>query len=312
MRVIFMGSPEFALPTLDALHQSKHEVVAVYSQPPKPANRGHKMTPCPVHAYAEEHNIPVHTPQTLKRDAPQKEFAEHKPDIAVVVAYGLMLPKEILDTPTHGCINLHPSLLPRWRGASPIQRPIMAGDTETAATIMQMDEGWDTGDILLYKKVPITQTTTTPDMQETLATLGAELIIATLVGIENNLLKPIKQDDAAATHAAKLSKEDSAIDWKRPAAEIERHIRALQPWPGSTFRFKDEQIKVLKAMPIDQSFRGKPGEVLTDESITGGKFWVVCGQNILQINDVQRPSRKPMPIADMLKAFPIGDGDILG
>lgn len=314
MRIIFMGSPAFALPTLKALQAAGHEIVAVYTQPPRPANRGQRLTPCAVHEYAESQNLTVITPESLKGDATQKTLAAFNADIGVVVAYGLILPKAVLGMTKHGFLNLHPSLLPRWRGAAPIQRPLLEGDTETAATIMQMDEGCDTGDILLYKKIPIVGDATTTSLQDTLGALGAELMVAALVGLQHNMLKPIKQDNKLATYAAKLEKEDGKIEWKSmPAVHIVRMVRALNPWPGVFFTYGGENIKILKARALDTAYRIKPGEALTDKDVTGGEtFCIGTRDGMLCIDEIQRPSRKPTDAETFLRSLGIPEGTIFG
>ncbi len=312
MRVIFMGSPDFALPTLKALQVAGHEVVAVYSQPPKPAHRGQKLTPCPVHAYAEAQGLAVYTPESLKSEEAHKTFAHLQADVAVVVAYGLLLPKAILQAPRYGCLNLHPSLLPRWRGAAPIQYPIWHGDAQTAVCIMQMDEGWDTGDILLYKKIPLPADITTPVLQQQLAELGAELMVQALVGLQHQLLKPIKQSAEGVTYAKKLSKEDSKINWKRPAIEIERQVRALNPWPSCFFLYKSEQIKLLQAEAVDLSPKATSGEVLLDPGISGDSLLIRCGEGCLKITQAQRPNRSAMDGQTLAKSLNMQDGDRLG
>jgi methionyl-tRNA formyltransferase len=314
MRIIFMGSPAFALPTLQALQSAGHEIVAVYTQPPRPANRGQKITPCAVHEYAESQGLNVLTPENFKSEAAQKQLADFNADVGVVVAYGLILPKTILSATKYGFLNLHPSLLPRWRGAAPIQRPLLEGDTETAATIMQMDEGCDTGDILLYKKIPITPESTTASLQDELGQLGAELMVHALVGLEHKLLKPIKQNDKDFTYAAKLEKEDGKIEWKAmPAVHIDRMVRALNPWPGVHFTYGGEQIKILKASVAESTYRAKPGEVVTSPEVTGGApLCVGTRDGMLRIDEIQRPSRKPATAEEFLRGLSIPEGTIFG
>lgn len=311
MRVVFMGSPAFALPTLQALMDARHEIVGVYCQSPKPAGRGQKLTPCPVQAFADEHDFPVFSPAKL-RGAETEHIALLEPDIIVVVAYGLILPKAILDIPPYGCINLHPSLLPRWRGPSPIQRPIIAGDTETAATIMRMDEGCDTGPVLLYKKVPIPADTNTAQMQDTLAVLGAELMVAALAGLQLGVIKPQPQSAEGVTYAPKLDKEEGKLDWKRPAVELERLIRGLNPWPMAYFDYNGERIKVFKATVVPSEYRIPPGEVVQDQQVTQGALCVGTRDGLLRLDELQRPGRKPMLTEEFLKGFSIPEGSTLG
>lgn len=312
MRIIFMGSPAFALPTLAALIKAKHEIVAVYSQPPRPAHRGKKTTPCPVHAFAQEQGLTVVTPQRLSMEQRIKEFEEFKPDIAVVVAYGLILPKAILDIPRYGCINVHPSLLPRWRGASPIHRPIIAGDEVTGVTIMQMDEGCDTGPILLYQKVPIGPEETAETMTESLSQLGAELCVAAIVGLERGIVKPITQPDEGALYARKLDKDEGHLQFhKLSATKLERLIRGVQPWPGAYFNYKGERIKVLKAQVVDSNARVKPGEIATAPEISDGQLWIGCREGILQMDRLQRANRAPMDADELMRGFIFEDGDVI-
>lgn len=307
-----MGSPAFAIPTLDALIKAKHEIAAVYCQAPKPAGRGQKITPCPVHAFAEQNNLPVVTPQHFYHQSSIQKFRDFQPDIAVVVAYGLILPKSILEIPKYGCINLHPSLLPRWRGATPIQRPIIAGDKETAATIMKMDEGCDTGPVLLYKKVPITDETTTADLQEKLSHLGAELMVHTIVGLQAGIIKPITQAKEGVTLAPKLNKDDGRLEWQRPAADLDRLVRGLNPWPAAFFDFGGERIKVHKAKVIEFNHITRPGEVVLDHTVSGmSEPCVATGIGLLRLDILQRPNRKPMTAAEVLSALSIKDGTIL-
>lgn len=312
MKIIFMGSPAFAIPSLEALIKAGHEIVAVYSQPPKPAGRGQKITPCPVHAFAESKNIPVVTPQHFYHSTSVDKFKSFQPDAAVVVAYGLILPKSILQIPRYGCLNLHPSLLPRWRGATPIQRPIIAGDKETAATIMQMDEGCDTGPILLYKKVPITDDCTTVSMQDKLSTLGAELMAHALAGLQAGIVKPRLQSTEGATHAPKLRKEEGQIDWTRPAIEIDRLVRGLNPWPLAYFDFGGERIKIHKAKAISFNHPVKYGEVITDPTISGiSEPCVGTGDGLLRLDILQRPNRNAVAATEVMNTLGIKDGTML-
>src|SRR3984885_4410986 len=230
MRIAFMGSPDFAVPALRALHHAGHDIAAVYCQPARPAGRGHAVRRCPMHVAADELGLPVRTPARLRNDAEaQTAFGTLNLDAAVVAAYGLILPQAMLDAPQRGCLNIHASLLPRWRGAGPIQAAILAGDSETGITIMQMEAGLDTGPMLLRQGLPITPTTTTADLHDTLAALGATLILDVLASPPT----PIPQSDADATYAPKITREDGRIDWTQPAAAIDRRIRAFDPWPGT-------------------------------------------------------------------------------
>ena len=288
LRLAFMGTPVFSVPALEAIVQSGHEVEAVYTQPPRPANRGKKETPSAVHVAAEKLGIPVRHPQSLKSEEEWKAFADLRLDAAVVVAYGLILPKPILEAPRLGCLNIHASLLPRWRGAAPIQRAILAGDDETGVSIMQMDEGLDTGPVLLEEPVPIYHRTTARDLHDDLSALGARLIVEALDSFASGTINPISQSDAGVTYAEKLRKEEGRLDWDRPAAELDRRIRALTPWPGCFFEFRGERIKVLKAIPVAPSDEASAGTLLDKDGT------VACGLGSLKLNQVQRPGRGPV------------------
>jgi methionyl-tRNA formyltransferase len=297
LRLAFMGSPDFAVPALRALHDAGHQIAAVYCQPPKPAGRGQKETPCPVHRAALELGLPVRHPARLKRDeAAHAAFAGLDLDVAVVAAYGLILPKVMLDAPRRGCLNIHASLLPRWRGAGPIQAAILAGDTETGITIMRMEEGLDTGPMLLAEAVPISPTTTTPELHDTLAALGARLILRALA--ENPVATP--QPEEGVTYAPKLAKEDGRLDWTQPAEALERRIRALNPWPGTFFMLKGEAIRVSAAAL--EAGEGSPGEALDDAGL------IACGQGAVRLRRLQRPGRAAMAAEAFLRGLPIPAG----
>ena len=284
MKLAFMGSPEFAVPALRALHTAGHEVACVYSQPPRPAGRGHALTPCPVHRAALELGLPVRTPARVKRDtAEHAAFSALDLDVAVVAAYGLILPAAMLDAPKRGCLNIHASLLPRWRGAAPIQAAILAGDTETGITVMQMEEGLDTGPMLLREATPITAHTRTPELHNTLAEIGARLIVRALA--ENP--PATQQPDKGATYAAKLTRDDGRIDWSHDAAQLDRQVRALNPWPGTFTQFAGETLKILAATPTDGA--GAPGEILD------AQFTVACAAGALRLDRVQRAGRPAIP-----------------
>lgn len=302
MRIVYMGTPDFAVPPLRALIDAGHQVICIYTQPPRPAGRGQREQISPVHEEAVRRGIPVRTPVSLRSEGAQKDFAALKPDVAVVAAYGLILPKGILGAPPYGCINIHASLLPRWRGAAPIQRAILAGDSETGITIMQMDEGLDTGPMLIQAKRAIGPTTTAQDLHDSLATLGAETIVAALEKLQPGLLKAQPQPDGA-THAPKLTREEGRLDWKRPAAELERQVRAFTPWPGAWFEHDGERIKVLAAS-VAQG-KGAPGTVLDD------KLTVACGDGALSIAHVQRAGKGPLDAEAFLRGYPIARGTSL-
>ncbi|MCB4820707.1 methionyl-tRNA formyltransferase [Roseicella aerolata] len=301
MRLAFMGSPDFAVPALHALHGAGHEIAAVYCQPPRPAGRGQKETPCPVHRAALALGLPVRSPARVRKDvAEHAAFAALDLDAAVVAAYGLILPKPMLEAPRRGCLNIHASLLPRWRGAAPIHAAILAGDAESGVTIMQMEEGLDTGPMLLKGAVPIGPRTTTPELHDALADLGARLILRALAEAP----PPMPQPEAGVTYAAKLTKEDGRLDWVQEAAALDRRVRALNPWPGTFFRHGGEAIRVLAAEPAAGG--GAPGTVL-DEAAT-----IACGSGALRLLRLQRPGRGPLPAADFLRGFPLPPGTLLG
>jgi methionyl-tRNA formyltransferase len=295
LKLAFLGSPAFSVPALHALHAAGHEILRVYSQPPRPAGRGHAVMRSPVHAAAEAMGLTVRTPARVRRDeAEHAAFAALDLDAAVVVAYGLILPAPMLNAPRLGCINIHASLLPRWRGAAPIQAAILAGDRESGVTIMRMDEGLDTGPMLLRGVVPITARTTAPDLHDALSGLGARLIVQALA----DMPPAVPQPEAGATYAAKLSKDDGRIDWRRDAASLDRQVRALNPWPGTFGQLGAETIKVLAAHPVAGS--GPAGKIL-DPQLT-----VACGAGALRLDRVQRPGRPAMSGADLLRGIPGG------
>ncbi len=269
LRIVFMGTPDFAVPALKALHAAGHEIVGVYTQPPRPKGRGQAVQPSPVHRYAQENGIPVFHPASLKDPAVQLEFTSQRADVAVVAAYGLILPKAVLDSPKYGCINIHASILPRWRGASPIQRAIWAGDAETGITLMQMDKGLDTGAIIAVEKIPVTGKTTASSLHDELAVLGGAMIVRAMAELmAGGGLKSTPQDDDEATYASLLKKEDGHIDWSHSAAMIDRQIRALNPWPGTWTEFEGQRLKILAAEPAPASV-GRPG-VIVDKNGTVG------------------------------------------
>ncbi len=304
MRIVFMGTPVFAVPTLAALHKAGHEVVAVYSQPPRPAGRGQKDTPSPVHKYATENNIPVFTPTSLKDEKVQAEFAAHKADIAVVVAYGLLLPKPILDAYPRGCITVHPSLLPRWRGAAPIQRTIMAGDTMTGICIMQMDEGMDTGDILHCEEGFSTEGLNAGDLHNLLSEEAGPLVLLTLEGLKEGNITPRKQSEVGVTYAKKISKEEGRIDWTKSATDIANQIRGLAPSPGAYFLYGDEKIKIFNATVNEQS--EKKAGTLIDDQLT-----ISCGSGTIKPTELQRPGKKRLPLKTFLSGFSFNVGDMV-
>ncbi len=300
LRLAFMGTPAFAVPALHALHAAGHHIAAVYTQPPRPAGRGNASTRSQVHVAAEMLGLPVRTPARLRRDAGEHAaFAALDLDAAVVAAYGLILPQPMLDAPRRGCLNIHASLLPRWRGAGPIQAAVLAGDSETGITVMQMDAGLDTGAMLLRQAVPIGPRTTAAGLHNTLAALGARMIVQTL----HDAPPPAPQPEEGATYAPKLTRDDGRLDWTQPAEALDRRVRALTPWPGTWALFGTEVVKVLDAAPDAGS--GPPGVVLDD------KLLVACGDGALRLLRVQRPGRAPMDAAALLRGFPVPPGTVL-
>lgn len=293
-----MGSPEFSVAALIKLAQAGHEIVAVYCQPPKPKDRGHTVQKGAVHLAAEALGLKVYTPKSLRNEDEQALFKSHSADLAIVVAYGLILPKPILEAPKLGCINIHASLLPRWRGAAPIHRAILEGDKETGITIMQMDEGLDTGAMLSMKSLPITEKTTTTSLHDQLSAMGAELIISTLEILTD--ITPTPQPTAGVTYAHKLVKNEGHLDWNLSAVELKRKIAALNPWPGTWLEHNGIAIKVLEATIIPIS--GKPGAFLQ----TPEHPWVVCcGKDALSLQKVQKPGSKALETAEFLRGYPV-------
>ena len=301
MRIIFMGSPDFAVPTLDALVDAGHEVICVYTQPHRPAGRGKGERPTPVDERAGELGIEVRCPKSLKGEAEQEAFAELEADVAVVAAYGLILPQPILDAPLLGCLNVHASLLPRWRGAAPVQRAIMAGDEATGVTIIQMEAGLDTGPMLLKRAVEV-EDKNTAQLTDELAQLGATMMAEVLNDLPR--FEPIPQPDEGATYASKISKEEARIDWRRPAAELARHVQGLAPFPGAWFEFNGERIKVLGAEPVPDG-RHSPGLVLDDD------LTVSCASGALRPLLLQRAGKAAMGAEDLLRGFAIPSGSVL-
>lgn len=299
-----MGTPHFALPSLRALHEAGHNIVAVYTQPPRPAGRGQKETPSPVHQYALEHNLPIHTPVSLKTPEAQATFASHKANAAIVTAYGLLLPKPILDAYPLGCLNVHPSLLPRWRGAAPLQRTIMAGDKETAIVIMQMNEGLDTGDMLLVKKYPIADGATAGQLHDDLAEEAGPLLLQTLDGLATGTITPTPQSEQGVLYAKKITKEETALDFTRPATELRQHILGLSPAPGATFTLNGQTIKAYDAEVM--SATGTPGTVLDDQ------LTIACGKNALRLTIIQYPGKKRLSATESLHGHPIPKGTKVG
>ena len=296
LRIAFMGTPDFSVPALAALHEGPHEVVCVYSQPPRPKGRGHKVQLSPVHAYAEENGIVVYPPKSLKKQAEQDEFAAQNLDVAIVAAYGLILPKAVLEAPKYGCINIHASLLPRWRGASPIQRSIWEGDAQSGVTLMQMDEGLDTGPEIMKQSVPITSETTAQSLHDTLSSLGATMVVEAMDTLaENEKLTSTPQDDSQSTYAPLLKKEDGAIDWTQSAEQIDRQIRSLNPWPGTYTGEGDNRFKIHKADLSKEKTDQPPGKIIDK------KGNIACGNGtVLTLKTIQPAGKKAMDFASAL------------
>ncbi len=294
MKIIFMGTPHFAVPTLQSL-TTKHEVVAVYTQAPKPAGRGQKETFSPVHEFAIQAGIPVCTTRTLRNEAAQEAFHNIEADVAIVVAYGLIIPKAILNIPKHGFINIHPSLLPFYRGAAPMQRTILAGETETAMCIMQMDEGIDTGDILAIKKIPLATDTNFVDLSNRMANLGAEMLLEVLDNIDS--IKPLKQP-IEGSYANKIAKEEGELNWQEDSQILLRKVLAFNPWPGTYFLSAQEKIKVLSAKAHGLEHHFTPGTIIDEKECI-----IACKKGAFQPTIMQRPGKKPMDAKELLRGY---------
>lgn len=299
MRLIFMGTPEFSVPVLAALIDAGHEIICVYSQPARKSGRGQKVTPTPVHRFAQDQGIEVRTPLSLKGEDEQLAFAQLNADCAVVVAYGLLLPKSILEAPKFGCLNAHASILPRWRGAAPIQRAIEAGDDVSGVTIMQMDEGLDTGDMLLVQPVEITKTTTAQNLHDELCVESARLVLEALRALEGGFTKPQVQPVEGVTYAKKLDKKESQIDWMQTAQEIDQRIRAFSPWPGCWFAHEGERIKIREACVLDEPC-GEPATRLEAEGLV-----IACTEGSLKLKTVQRSGKGPTNVDSFLRGYDI-------
>ncbi|RYY02860.1 MAG: methionyl-tRNA formyltransferase [Gammaproteobacteria bacterium] len=314
LKIIFAGTPEFAAEHLKALIRSRHKVIAVYSQPDRPAGRGKKLTASPVKEVALANDIPVHQPLNFKSDEAKAELAALNADLMVVVAYGLILPKAVLDTPRLGCINVHASILPRWRGAAPIQRAIEAGDTETGVTIMQMDVGLDTGDMLIKAFCPILATDTGGSLHDRLLTIGTPALLEALDQIQADQINPIKQDDSLSNYALKLSKEEAALNWQLSALDLERKVRAFNPFPVAHTKpagaNDDARIRVWAAKATDATTNSQLGSIT---QITGDGLWVACAQGQLILEQLQLPGKKAMNVGEILRGHPdlFKVGDIL-
>ncbi len=305
MKIIFAGTPQFAATALEALLAHHFDVAAVLTQPDRPAGRGMRLAPGPVKQLALARGLPVLQPASLKQPDIQRELAVIAADVMVVAAYGLILPQAVLQLPRYGCLNIHASLLPRWRGAAPIQRAMLAGDAETGITIMQMDAGLDTGDMLLKKPCRIGEDDTAQTLHDKLAPLGAEAIVAALRLLEQGQLAPVQQDGALATYAAKLTREEAAINWAEYAAHNARAVRAYNPFPVAHTLFAGTPLKILQATALDES-GGSPGTVLKVEK---NGIVVACGKGALRLEVLQRPNAKAMPVAQFVQGFAVKTGD---
>lgn len=299
MRIIFAGTPEFAVPPLQALLESAHQVCAVYTQPDRPAGRGRKLQPSPVKVAAMAAGVPIHQPPSLRDGAEQERLAAFDADLMVVVAYGLLLPKAVLAAPRLGCINIHASLLPRWRGAAPIQRAIEAGDSHTGITLMQMDEGLDTGAMLARAEIPIEPTDTAQSVHDRLMDVGARLLSDTLPALEAGTLNPQSQDESRATYAAKLTKEEAHIDWRCPAQELERRVRAFNPWPVAYAEYGGQPLRIWSALALDRACDQRPGGVV---GFGGEGIDVATGAGVLRILELQPGGSRRMPAAAFVNA----------
>lgn len=303
LRIIFMGTPDFAVRALEALLESPHKVVAVYTQPPRPAGRGMDLKKSPIHLLAEEKGLPVFTPENFKDPKDIEEFKALKADIAVVAAYGLLLPEAVLKAPTNGCINIHASLLPRWRGAAPIQYAILMGDEKSGISIMQMEKGLDTGPVLAMEGFALEADETAAGLHDKLAALGGKMIVPTLEDYTANKITPQPQDDKAATHAPKIKKEEALINWQKSAREIDQQVRAFHPYPGAFFLLDGVRIRVLKGEARDQN--GAPGETLDDALL------IACGQGSYRITRLQKEGKKPMASDEFLRGQAVAKGILI-
>lgn len=302
-RIIFMGTPDFAVPALSALLESPHKVVAVYTQPPRPAGRGMDLKKSPVHLLAEKMGLPVFTPENFKDPKDIEDFKNLKADVAVVAAYGLLLPEPILNAPKHGCINIHASLLPRWRGAAPIQNAILSGDKQSGISIMQMEKGLDTGPVLAMESFELKENETAASLHDKLAVLSGKMIVPTLESFSAGRIIPVLQDDKAATHAPKIKKQEALINWQKTAKEIDQQVRAFNPFPGAFFLLDGTRVKILEGQTQDQN--GNPGEALDDALLIG------CGTGSYRIIRLQKEGKKPMAATDFLRGQAIPTGTAL-
>ncbi len=299
LRVVFAGTPEFAVPVLEALTRSRHSVVSVFTQPDRPAGRGRRVTASAVKKAALQLGLPVEQPATLKDPEVTRKLAASAPDVLVVVAYGLLLPQAVLDLPPHGCINVHASLLPRWRGAAPIERALLAGDRETGISIMRMEAGLDTGPVYSRYSTPIRDDDTAGRLRDRLAALGAQAIVETIDGLSAGMASARPQDPALATYARKLEKAEARIDWRLAAAEIERRVRAFNPWPIAETRWQGEQLRIWAAHVVEREVAAQPGEII---ELPPAPLTAACGTNALALDVVQLAGRRALPAEEFLRA----------
>jgi len=311
MKLIFMGTPDFSVPTLRALHGEGHDILAVYTQPPRPAGRGKREQKSAVHKVADELDLLVLTPDSLKDATTQSELAALGADCAVVVAYGQILPQAVLDVPRLGCINIHASLLPRWRGAAPIHRAIMAGDAQTGVCIMQMEAGLDTGPVLESERVSISAQCTTMELHDKLADLGASLVGPALASLASGKATPVPQPVEGVTYAHKIDKAEARIDWTKSAAQIDRQVRGLFPFPGAWTTIDGERVKILAGTPIDRSTPDEKPEIKAGQTLAD-TLLVACGENAFQIETAQRAGKGAMGREEFLHGFPVPVGAQLG
>ncbi len=304
LRLIFMGTPDFAVPTLVELAGAGHEIAAVYTRAPKPAGRGMELQETPVAREAKRLGLPVLTPKTLKSEEALAEFAAHHADAAVVVAYGLILPKAVLDAVPLGCFNLHASLLPRWRGAAPINRAVMAGDGESGVTVMKMDEGLDTGDMAMIERVAIAPDMTAGELHDRLAAIGGDLMLRGIGALERGALQLTRQPEAGITYASKIEKGETRIDWGKPWQDVHDHIRGLSPFPGAWFELQGARVKVLRTTKGEGS--GARGRALDD------RLTIACGSGAVRILELQRAGKQPMKAEEFLRGTPVARGVTLG
>jgi methionyl-tRNA formyltransferase len=309
MKIIYAGTPEFAVPALEMLAQSSHQVVAVYTQPDRPAGRGRNLQASPVKLCAERFGLSVEQPVSLRNDEAIQRLVKFEADLMVVAAYGLILPQQVLDAPRLGCVNIHASLLPRWRGAAPIQRAILAGDNETGITLMQMDVGLDTGAMLAKARLTIAEQSTAAELHNQLKIMGAELLDSQLKALENQTIQAVKQDDDSATYADKLTRQEAAIDWDLPAVILARQVRAYNPWPVSFTTFNDQPVKIWSAVACNENSNQPPGRVIQHDR-QGVK--VSCGEGVLQIKELQFAGKKRQSADQLLNARDLSDQSFAG